>query len=160
MKFENVVAFPEEMEAYMIVRNKLGLTEEEYLGLSLIERRELAVAYRTAKRLGLMNLDELRDGYKDTAMFDEDGAFDLASATMIIKTKLGVLSLAKTKLGIKDSMDDFILKGDKETSSIAEKVREAYAVSDCRVVPHLSYLVEEESNTNIFSAVNNKFEFN
>ncbi len=143
MRFEEVVDFPGEREAYMVVRSKIGLSEEEYLKLSYIERKEMAQAYRVAKKLGLEQLDTLRNGYSSTTMFDKNGNYDLAEATMLIKSKLGVLSLARTKFGLKDSMEEFILKGDSKTSLIGKKVAEAFAGEVDSVVPHLQYLVKQ-----------------
>ena len=142
MKFEDVVDFPEERDAYMLIRNKLGYSEEEYLKLSYIERRELSLAYRTAKRLGLEQMNKLYDGYRDTNMFSSDGTYDLGTATLIIKEKIAILSLAKTKLKVTDSIDDFILKGNEETNKVWNKVREAYASEYRSVVPHRQYLVK------------------
>lgn len=154
MRFEDVVDFPGEREAYMIVRNELGLSEEDYLKLSYIERKELAEAYRVAKNLGIEQQEKLYDGYIDTAMFDSDGAYDLTSATMIIKEKAGILSLARTRLGLKDTIEEFVLKGDKETNEILKKVRDAYSSDYDKVVEHLRPLVEPVVNKE------NKFEFN
>ena len=164
MRFEDVVDFPGEREAYMIVRNELGLSEEDYLKLSYIERKELAEAYRVAKNLGINHQEKLRDGYIDTGMFNSVGVYDLAVATMIIKEKAGILSLARTRLGLKDSIEEFVLKGDRETNKILEKVREAYATDYDKVVEHLRPLVKPvdiNTSNDDKTVVNkeNKFEF-
>lgn len=123
MRFEEVVDFPEEREAYMVVREILGLSEEEYLKLSYIERKELAEAYRVAKKIGIEQQGLLQTLYGNTNMFDDNGIFDLAKATMIVKEKAGILSIARTKLGLKDSIEEFVLKGDSETNKVAIEVK-------------------------------------
>lgn len=166
MKFENVLDFPQEREAYMIVRKKLNLTEEEYLKLTFIERKELAQAYRAAKELGLHHQEELKKGYPGTGMFDKNGAYNLAEAVIIVKKKAGILSIAKTKFKLKDSIKEFVLKGDKETNIIAKKVADAYVEELSSIVPHLRPLIlEYASNDDGLMTlggerkVSNRFEF-
>lgn len=155
MRFEEVVDFPRERDAYMIVRKKLGLSEEEYLKLSYIERRELAKAYRLAKKLGLEKQSTLHKGYMDTSMFDEKGNYDLAEAIMIVKSKLAVLSVAKTKLGLADSDEDFILKGDKETKKVAQKIINVMNKDVSGLAEHLQPLIQTEG----FLEKESRFEF-
>lgn len=141
MKFEEVVDFPNETEAYMIVREKLGFTEEEYLKLSWIERKELATAYRVAKKLGVEKQNILQELYGNTKMFNENGIYDLTCATLIIKEKAGILSIAKTKLGLDESIEDFVLRGDEETKKIACEVRKAVGNNLDDIVEHLRNLL-------------------
>ncbi len=144
MKFKEVVNFPYERDAYMVVKKKLGLSEEEYLKLSYIERHEIAQAYCLAKKLGLERLEDLREGYRDTSMFDAKGNFDLAEAVMIVKSKLAVLSVAKTKLGFTDTADEFVLKGDKETRRVAKKIIDVMNKDLSSLVKHIQVLIQSE----------------
>lgn len=152
MRFEEVVDFPNEREAYMIVKGKLGLSEDEYLGMSLIERRELALAYRVAKKLGMEHQDALLEGYGDTKMFDENGIYDLAEATMIIKEKALILSLAKTKLGLADSIEEFVLKGNHETNLVASKLSRLVGKDKDNLVEHIRPLIDANSTFNFADA--------
>lgn len=147
MRFEEVVDFPYERDAYMVVKKKLNLNEEEYLGLSYIERREFANAYRIAKKLGLEEQELLRQGYGDTSMFDENGNYDLAEALMIIKAKAALLSVARGRLGIKDSIEDFVLKGDSETKNIAKQIVESLHGDLSGLADHIRPLIQAESVT-------------
>ena len=122
MKFEDVVDFPNETEAYMIVREEMGLTEDEYLKLTWVERKELATAYRIAKKLGIEQNTILQELYANTKMFDENGVYDLSAATIIVKEKAGILSVARTKLGLTDTIEEFVLRGEVETKKVAEEV--------------------------------------
>lgn len=151
MRFEEVVDFPNEREAYMIVKGKLGLSEKEYLNMSFVERRELSLAYRIAKKLGMEEQDTLFKGYKDTSMFDNNGIYDLAEATLIIKNKALILSLAKTKLGLKDSIVDFVLKGDHETNLIASKLARLIGKDKDGLVEHIRPLMEANSTFNLIN---------
>ncbi len=160
MRFEEVVDFPNEREAYMIVRDVLGLSEEEYLKLSWIERKELAEAYRIAKRLGVERQDTLQELYGDTHMFD-DGIYNLAAATMIIKEKAGILSIARTKLGLEDSIEKFVLKGNDETNKIAIEVRKAVGDNLDEIVEHLRALLFSIDGDNLVEEKisSSRFEF-
>lgn len=149
MKFEDVVDFPNEMEAYMIVREKLGLSEEEYLKLSWIERKELATAYRIAKKLGVEKNDLLQKLYAETNMFDNNGIYDLANATLIIKKKAGILSIAKTKLGFTDTIEEFVLKGDKETKKVLQALKEVIGDDVESITEHLRVLFDNDSNDDL-----------
>ncbi len=151
MRFEEVVDFPNEREAYMIVKGKLGLSEKEYLNMSFVERRELSLAYRIAKKLGMEEQDTLFNGYKNTSMFDNNGIYDLAEATLIIKNKALILSLAKTKLGLKDSIVDFVLKGDHETNLIASKLARLVGKDKNHLVEHIRPLMEANSTFNLIN---------
>ena len=148
MRFEEVVSFPKEMEAFMLIHNKLGLTETEYLKLSLIERREIALAYRVAKKLGLKNQKELYEGYSHTLMFDSNGGYDLSEATMIIKDKLGIHSIAKKVLEITDSMEEFILKGDSYTNSVALDVVKGLGSDKENIIEHIKKLLPDDHKFN------------
>ena len=145
MKFEDVVDFPNEMEAYMIVREKLGLSEEEYLKLSWIERKELATAYRVAKKLGVEKNALLQELYADTKMFDANGIFDLATATLIVKEKAGILSIAKTKLGFTDTIEEFVLKGNIETNKVLQELKKLIGDDVESITEHLRVLFDNNS---------------
>lgn len=144
MRFEEVVDFPYERDAYMFVKGKLNLSEEEYLALSYIERREFANAYKVAKKLGLEKQELLRQKYSDTSMFDKNGNYDLGEAVMIIKAKAAVLSVASKRLGIKDSIYDFVLKGDNETRKVARQVMEWLHGDLSGLLDHIRPLIEAE----------------
>lgn len=148
MKFKEVVDFPYERDAYMIAKKQLGLSEEEYLNLSYIERRELSHAYRIAKKLGLERLEDLREGYHDTSMFDEKGIFDLPEAIMIVKSKLAILSVAKAKLGLTEDPETFILKGDKETKNVARKIITVMNKDLSSLAEHIQLLIQKEAPVN------------
>ena len=158
MKFEDVVDFPNETEAYMIVRDELGLTEEEYLSLTWIERKELATAYRIAKKLGVEQNALLQELYADTRMFDENGVYDLSAATIIVKEKAGILSVAKTKLGLTDTIEEFVLRGDIETKKIAADVRKVLGDNLDDIVEHLRNLFIDYDNVQE-TTTDSKFNF-
>ena len=158
MKFEDVVDFPNETEAYMIVRDELGITEEEYLKVTWIERKELATAYRIAKKLGVEQNALLQELYADTRMFDENGVYDLSAATIIVKEKAGILSVAKTKLSLTDTIEEFVLRGDVETKKIAAEVRKILGDNLDDIVEHLRNLFIDYDNVQDTTA-DNKFNF-
>lgn len=146
MKFEDVVDFPNETEAYMIVRDALGVSEEEYLKLSWIERKELATAYRVAKKLGVEKNQLLQELYAGTKMFDDNGVYDLSAATLIIKDKAGILSIARTKLGFTDTIEEFVLKGEKETNDVLKELKKVIGDDVESITEHLRPLFNKISD--------------
>ena len=158
MKFEDVVDFPNETEAYMIVREEMGLTEDEYLKLTWVERKELATAYRIAKKLGIEQNTILQELYANTKMFDENGVYDLSAATIIVKEKAGILSVARTKLGLTDTIEEFVLRGEVETKKVAEEVKKVLGNNLDDIVEHLRNLFIDYDNVQE-TTVDNKFNF-
>lgn len=158
MKFEDVVDFPNETEAYMIVREEMGLTEDEYLKLTWVERKELATAYRIAKKLGIEQNTILQELYANTKMFDENGVYDLSAATIIVKEKAGILSVARTKLGLTDTIEEFVLRGEVETKKVAEEVKKVLGNNLDDIVEHLRNLFIDYDNVHE-TTVDNKFNF-
>ena len=124
MKFEEIFEFPYEREAFIFLKDKLNLTEEEYLKKGFIERRELTNAYKIAKKLGVSNNKELKKLYKDTNMFNKDGIYDLGEATLIIYDANLLLNYGKKKLSLNDTIDEFILRGNDEISNIGYRLNE------------------------------------
>ena len=158
MKFEDVVDFPNETEAYMIVREEMGLSEEEYLQLTWIERKELATAYRIAKKLGVEQNALLQELYAGTKMFDNNGIYDLSAATIIVKEKAGILSIARSKLGLTDTIEEFVLRGEVETKKVAAEIKKVLGNNLDDIVEHLRNLFIDYDNVQE-STTDNKFNF-
>lgn len=124
MKFDEVFEFPGEREAFLFIKDRLNISEEDYLKKTFIERRELTNAYKVAKKLGVSNNIQLKQLYSDTNMFNEDGTYDLGEATLIVYEKNLLWNYGKKKLNLNDSLEEFILRGNDEVSNIALRLSE------------------------------------
>ncbi len=101
-----------ELEAYEVLKDKLGISEVEFANLASVEKSEWVEAYKLAKLLYENKKDELYEGYKDTDVYC-DGEFNLVECTEMVRQKKRIMDNIEKHVDFKGSLPQFILLGDK-----------------------------------------------
>ena len=101
-----------EKDVYNVLKDKLNITEEEFLLLSSFERNDWVESYKVAKLLFENKYDEFYEGYKDTNVF-KNGEFDIVEATEMIRQKKNILDDLDEHMNFHGSLPQFILLGEK-----------------------------------------------
>ena len=107
-----------ELETYEVLGNRLGISEEEFASLPMVERNEWVESCRVARILNENKSDELYEGYYMTDMYDEDGNFSLVQATDIVRSKKRAMDVVKKYVDFTGSLPQFVLLGDKGTDAL------------------------------------------
>lgn len=104
-----------EKQTYRVIKDRIGISEEEFFKLSTDEIREWVDACRLALLLEETNNEKLLDGYKDTEMYSANGTFNLAAATEIVRNKKRALDVVERGTSIDLTPAQFILMGEEES---------------------------------------------
>ena len=107
-----------EIETYEVLGNRLGISEEEFMGLASSERNEWVESCRVAKLLNENKSSELYEGYYMTTMYDEEGNFSLDSATDIIRSKKKAMDVVKKYVDFTGTLPQFVLLGEEGTHKL------------------------------------------
>ncbi len=108
-------------QTYKVIKDRIGLTEEEFNMLPEVERKEWVDACRLALVLFENKYDELYNGYKETEMFSSNANFNLAAAVEIIRSKKRALDAIERDKLVDLTPAQFILMGDDESKEFIEK---------------------------------------
>lgn len=107
-----------EEQTYRVIKDKVKMSEEEFMNLSNEERTDWIEACRMAILLEETNHEKMFLGYKDTEMYSDKGTFNLASATEIIKSKKKALESIERSSDIDLTVAQFILLGNDESNKL------------------------------------------
>lgn len=107
-----------EEQTYRVVKDKVNMSLEDFMNLSIDERNDWVEACRMAILLEKTNHDKMFLGYKDTDMYSEKGTFNLASATEIIKNKKKALESIERGSNVDLTVAQFILLGNDESNKL------------------------------------------
>ncbi len=111
-----------EKQTFRVIKDRIGMSEEEFFQLPSKEIGEWIDACRLAALLEVNNHDKLYAGYKDTEMYSASGVYDLAAATEIVRKKKRALDVIERSTEIDLTPAQFILMGDKETVTFLNEV--------------------------------------
>lgn len=104
-----------EKQTFRVIKERIGMSEEEFFQLPSKEISEWVDACRLAILLEETNHDKLYAGYKDTEMYSASGVYNLAAATEIVRKKKRALDVIERSTEIDLTPAQFILMGDNET---------------------------------------------
>lgn len=105
-----------ERQTFRVIKDRIGINEEDFFNLPSDEIREWVDACRLALLLEETNRDKLYDGYKETDMFSDNGTFNLGAATEIVRDKKRALDVVERSTDIDLIPAQFILMGEEESN--------------------------------------------
>ncbi len=108
-------------QTYRVIKDRIGMSEEEFFLLPSDDISEWVDACRLALLLEKTNNQKLLAGYKDTEMFSKGETFNLAAATVIIRNKKRTLDVVERGTDIDLTPAQFVLMGDKESSEFVNE---------------------------------------
>lgn len=111
-----------EKQTYRVIKDRIGISEEEFMSLSIDERNEWVDACRLALLLQETNSEKMYDGYKDTDMYSENKTFNLGAATEIVRNKKRTLIVIEKQTDIDLTPAQFILMGDVESRDLVNEM--------------------------------------
>lgn len=115
-------ALSTEKQTYLAIKERIGMSEEEFMNLPYNERKEWIDACRLALVLVESNEKQLHEGYCFTDMYNSVGKFDLGAATEIVRNKKRLLDVIEKNSEIDLTPAQFILMGDVNTYNMASDV--------------------------------------
>lgn len=98
-------------EVFDVIKKNVEFSEEEFMNMPDLERKEWVDAWRLAKLLDSECHDEMVKGYKDTEMYSEKGTYNLSVATVMIYSKKRALNVVEKYTDIDLTPAQFILMG-------------------------------------------------
>lgn len=110
-----------EKQTFRVIKDRIGMSEEEFFACPSDEIREWVDACRLALLLEETNNEKLFEGYKDTEMYSANGTFNLAAATEIVRNKKRALDVVERGTDIDLTPAQFILMGEEESSSFVHE---------------------------------------
>lgn len=110
-----------EKQTYGVIKDRVGLSEEEFMKLSANERNEWVDACRLTLLLWDTKKEELHEGYQTTDMYTDDGTFDLGAAVEIVRNKKRALDVVEKYTDIDLTPAQFVLMGDVGTHALVNE---------------------------------------
>ena len=114
----NEISTNVEKDVYMIIKNKVDFSEEEFLGFPSNEKNDWIEACRLAIILCENKGSELLNSYKSLNLTDNMGNVDLAECVLLVRSKKKLYDVISNDVNRPGTLAEFILLGEVGTTEI------------------------------------------
>ena len=127
-----------EKQTYEAIKDRIKISEAEFMNLPESERKEWVDSCRLALVLVENNEGQLREGYGFTEMYDDNNKFNLGAATEIVRNKKRLLDVIERSSDIDLTPAQFVLMGDVRTHEMANDVMRQINLDTAREISNVS----------------------
>ena len=114
----NEISTSVEKDVYMIIKNKVDFSEDEFLGFPSNEKNEWIEACRLSIILCENKGSELLNSYKSLNLTDNMGNVDLAECVLLVRSKKKLYDVISNDVNRPGTLAEFILLGEVGTTEI------------------------------------------